>query len=77
MDDGVGGIPSIIESIATRTEADALRVAGRLIGRSWPGDVADQRHPGAFAWLRRWGPRGPVPPAQPCTCRAGRCLVCN
>jgi hypothetical protein len=77
MDDRTGGIPGIIEAIASRTEADSRRMASRLIGRSWPGDVADRRHAGAMEWLRRWGPGGPPPPADACTCAAGRCPVCN
>jgi len=65
-----------IDSIATRTEHDAARLAASMIGRCWPHS-SDCTVPAALDWLRRWGPRGlaPVPPA--CSCAVGRCRVCN
>jgi hypothetical protein len=66
-----------IESISARSERDLERLADVLSGHSWPGGAHDRSEPGALSWLRRWRPRGPVPPAPACECPSGRCLVCN
>jgi hypothetical protein len=70
-------LAAIIESIAMRTENDTARLARAWLGRSWPGDAMDRHEPGAIDWLRRWGPKGPAPVPPACSCRAGRCAVCN
>jgi hypothetical protein len=77
MDERARGIAAIIESIATRTDCESRRIARALLRRSWPGDASDRREPGALEWLRRWGPRGPVPVGPGCSCAAGRCALCN
>jgi len=71
------GLAAHIESIATRNESAAARLARMLARRAWPGGGSDRHSPAAVEWVRRWGPRGlsPVPPA--CSCEQGRCVVCN
>jgi hypothetical protein len=77
MDERARGIAAIIESIASRSDSEAYRIARSLLRRSWPGEAADRHEPGALDWLRRWGPRGPAPVPPHCSCHAGRCAVCN
>jgi hypothetical protein len=77
MDEQARGLVRIIEALSARTEAETHRLARALLRRSWPGDTADRREPGAVDWVRRWGPRGPAPLPPACSCSAGRCAVCN
>jgi hypothetical protein len=77
MDEQARGLVRIIEALASRSEAETLRLARVLLRRSWPGDVADRREPGAVEWVRRWGPQGPAPLPPGCSCATGRCGLCN
>jgi hypothetical protein len=68
----------------TRGELEALMQAAaegrdlvtRLAGDCWPGG-ADRTIAPARAWLRGWGPYLMSAPGPWCTCRSGRCTVCN
>jgi hypothetical protein len=77
MDEEARGLVKIIEALAARSDSDGHRLARLLLGRSWPGESADRREPGAIEWLRLWGPRGPAPLPPGCSCAAGRCALCN
>jgi hypothetical protein len=77
MDEDAGGLAGIIRALAGRSESETDRFARTLLRRSWPGDASDRREPGAIDWLRRWGPGGPAPVTPACSCRAGRCALCN
>jgi hypothetical protein len=66
-----------IESICSRADSDADRLATAMARRCWPGGTGDRTEAVALEWVRRWGPRRAdlIPP--PCRCAAGRCRVCN
>jgi hypothetical protein len=66
-----------IESIATRSDRAADRLATTLLHRAWPGDSADRIEPAALEWVRRWGPARLAPDALSCSCAVGRCALCN
>jgi hypothetical protein len=68
---------AIVESIATRTPAEADALSSALARRCWPGGHEDRSEPTALPWVQRWGPTTltPVPPV--CSCAEGRCSVCN
>ncbi len=70
-------LSAIVESISSRTPAEADALAGALSRRCWPGGTDDRTEPSALPWVKRWGPARltPVPPA--CACAEGRCHVCN
>jgi hypothetical protein len=61
-----------IEAVSSRDD----RATARLLA-SLAGGTGDCSNPTALDWVRRWGPARAVfsPPA--CSCRAGRCRVCN
>jgi hypothetical protein len=66
-----------IASISTRAESDTERLISVLLGVCWPGGTADRREPGALEWVRRWGPRRSMQIWLACSCKVGRCQVCN
>jgi hypothetical protein len=70
-------IEAHIEAISTRPEIESERLIATMLRRCWPGGAGDRSEPTALEWVRRWGPRrvGALPPA--CSCKAGRCRVCN
>ena len=68
---------SHIEAVAARGEAEAERLAAKIIGACWPGRLGDGTSASEQRWLRRWGPRAAVPEPVGCGCSAGRCQVCN
>jgi hypothetical protein len=74
MDEWIAGH---INAISTRTDAEADRLADRLLGQPWPGGASDRSERGALGWLRRWRPAGPAVEAIACACASGRCPVCN
>lgn len=43
----------------------------------WPGGAADRTEPVARGWVRRWGPNLLDEVEFDCTCREGRCTLCN
>jgi hypothetical protein len=66
-----------IQALAAGRHAGAMQLAQRIGRHCWPGGSSDRSEPGALDWVRRWGPRG-VAPSQPgCSCKLGRCAVCN
>jgi hypothetical protein len=62
--------------IANRSEHDARRFAAAVAERCWT-ESSEGSVPAALEWLRQWGPRGVVPAAPTCSCRVGRCTLCN
>ena len=70
-------VGAVIEAIDERTPAQTSFIMAALVRGAWPGGVADRREPGAVEWVRRWGPRGELPPYGDCSCVHGRCAVCN
>jgi hypothetical protein len=79
MDEPTGGadVGAMIESLARRSEFETQRLIALLRHRSWPGGMADRREPAALEWVRRWGPQRLTPEPLDCSCRQGRCAVCN
>lgn len=65
-----------IEAVATRREFETRQLVSALVGRCWPGR-SDRNEPVAREWVRRWGPRGPVPKLLACACASGHCQLCN
>jgi hypothetical protein len=65
----------IAETLVRPGEADPQLLA--LWNLCWPGGTADRVEPMAVQWIRRWQPEvlGAELPA--CTCRSGRCPICN
>ena len=63
--------------ISAHDERYRAAVAERIARTCWPTGVADRAQPAALAWVKRWRPErmGAVIPA--CSCRNGRCRVCN
>jgi hypothetical protein len=70
-------IVSLIESLTARNAGESTQLELRIRRHCWPGGPADRTAPAALEWVRRWGPRGVVPPAPNCSCADGRCAVCN
>jgi hypothetical protein len=70
-------IGSLIEALAARKVGESAQLALRFGRQCWPGGPADRTTQVARTWVRKWGPRGVVPPAPSCSCAAGRCAVCN
>jgi hypothetical protein len=74
---GDAPIGAHIASISTRAESDTERLISVLLGVCWPGGTADRSDPGALERVRRWGPRRGVQIWLACSCKFGRCQVCN
>jgi len=70
-------IAALVDSICSRTDFEADRLASRLMRRHWPGGGFDRTHPAALDWIRRWGPVGPPHALPGCSCAKGRCGLCN
>jgi hypothetical protein len=66
-----------IEAISARAELDSARLVAVMFARCWPGGAGDRTEPEALQWVRRWSPAraGVLPPA--CSCKTGRCRICN
>jgi hypothetical protein len=66
-----------IQLISARAEPDTERLVSAILRDCWPGGAGDRTEPSALEWVRRWDPRhvGLLPPA--CSCKVGRCRVCN
>jgi hypothetical protein len=65
-----------VGSIANRSEHEARRLAAAVADRCW-SPSSEGSVPAALEWLRRWGPKGLAPSTPACSCRAGRCMLCN
>jgi hypothetical protein len=63
--------------IAAAGEPQARRLAATLAHHCWPGGGADRTTPAARTWVRRWRPERLAAALVSCTCRDGRCAVCN
>jgi hypothetical protein len=70
-------ITALIETIASWTAADKDRLAAMLGGHCYPGGPVDHQEPSGIEPLRRWRPGGAVPALLACSCRHGRCHICN
>ena len=70
-------ITALIETIASWTDADKDRLASMLGGHCYPGGPVDRQEPGGVEPLRRWRPGGATPSLLACSCRRGRCQICN
>jgi hypothetical protein len=69
-------VAGLLTSLAVRTHAETVVLTARLREACWPGS---DDHTDALAreWLRLGGPGGEVPRIDGCSCRTGRCRVCN
>jgi hypothetical protein len=67
-------VARVVAAITDRTDAQGAALAAALAARWSPPDRDD---PVAREWLRRWTPTPAHVPVPPCSCAAGRCLVCN
>ena len=74
---GDAHVAALIESVATRSESETDRLVSTLRGRCWPGGLADRTERPALEWVRRWGPARLTAAPVACSCRQGRCAVCN
>ncbi len=66
-----------IEAADRPTDTGRRNVAARVTASCWPGGSADRYDRVALHWLRRWRPARAAAPLPTCSCRAGRCAVCN
>jgi hypothetical protein len=67
----------VIAAAVSVTSADRARLAAALHSWCWPGGAADRTEPVGRAWVRRTGPRRVDALDLRCTCREGRCELCN
>ena len=65
-----------VGSIANRSEHESRRLAAAVADRCW-NRSSERSVPAALEWLRLWGPKGVTPTPPACSCRLGRCLLCN
>jgi hypothetical protein len=70
-------ITALIETVATWTTADKDRLAAMLGVHCYPGGPVDRRDPSGIEPLRGWRAGGPTPALPACSCRRGRCHICN
>jgi hypothetical protein len=63
--------------IAATEDAQGQHLAAVLRDHCWPDGGADRTEPAARAWLRRWHVERLAAAVRSCTCRRGRCAVCN
>jgi hypothetical protein len=69
-------VAALIAAARAGRDAEA-RLAAGLHRSCWPGGAADRTEPAARAWVRRWRRERLGAAVAPCTCRAGRCVLCN
>ena len=69
-------VERLLTALPARTPAETLALIARLRESCWPGGE-DRTEPAACEWVRRWGPGGLPPLRLMCSCRGGRCAVCN
>jgi hypothetical protein len=77
MDGNREDIVSLIEALAARGAGESMQLVVRMGRHCWPGGPADRTTRVARDWVKRWGPRGVLPPAPGCSCESGRCVLCN
>jgi hypothetical protein len=68
---------ALIVAVARHTPAERERLASALHRWCWPGGAADRTEPVGRAWVRRAGPQRIDALELRCTCRQGRCELCN
>jgi len=68
--------PDIAELVRVAAEE---QVSNLIAPSAWPTDKQDRRWPAAARWLCKWLPKHSLPLSHlpVCTCRAGRCGICN
>jgi hypothetical protein len=69
-------VASLLTALAARTHAETVVLTARLREGCWPGGD-DRTDTLARESLRRRGPEDTAPAPGGCTCRSGRCGVCN
>jgi hypothetical protein len=62
---------------AARADRDPRRLTKRIMSACWPGGSADRIEPGGMMVLRAHGPERIAAHLPDCSCREGRCLLCN
>ena len=67
-------VSRLVTVLQERTQAQGDLLAATLAAR-W--SASDRHEPAAHEWLQHWKPKPATFIAPPCTCAAGRCLVCN
>jgi hypothetical protein len=67
-------VARVVQAIGDRTDAQCAALAIALAARWSP---PDRHEPAAAHWLRHWHPRPAHFPPPACSCKTGRCLVCN
>jgi hypothetical protein len=70
-------LTAAIESIATRSHTETMRLVAELGRTCWPRGIGDRTEPPALEWVRRWGPARLTAATLDCSCSQGRCSVCN
>ena len=69
-------VAGLLTSLSIRTHAETVVLTARLREACWPGSD-DRTDALAREWLRVGGPVAGSPGAVGCSCRTGRCRVCN
>jgi hypothetical protein len=68
-------IEALIHAAVRSSAPDTDRLSA-LRAQCWPGGD-DRLVRAAREWLRRWGPRCDIAALPVCSCRSGRCGLCN
>lgn len=66
-----------IHSSACRSGAAADRLTAQIFDSCWPGGSDDRTERAALDWLRQWHPDGFASELPTCSCKTGRCVLCN
>ena len=69
-------VAGLLTSLSMRTHAETVVLTARLREACWPGSD-DRTDALAREWLARSGPVARNPRELACTCRSGRCRLCN
>jgi hypothetical protein len=69
-------VAGLLSSLSLRTHAETVVLTARLREACWPGSD-DRTDALSREWLARSGPFPRTPTTYGCTCRTGRCRVCN
>ena len=66
-----------IIAIDSRPEAETRRLTTHVLLACWPAGGEDRMNTAALGWLRQWRPARAAAALPTCSCRAGRCMMCN
>ncbi|MEA2211397.1 MAG: hypothetical protein QOF83_1345, partial [Solirubrobacteraceae bacterium] len=66
-----------LDTIFHRDPAGAQGLVQSISAACWPGGAHDRADPVAVEWVRRWRPRAGHAVRAVCSCRVGRCALCN